>query len=251
MRKCGLCAALVATVVLGAGAAAQAAGTPLSIQSGVNSNLYTYTNGTNYPPAGSTVTIGGVDFTLADWYPPSFGAPDVGVVQSGNGAPTSITIQLPAVTVGASTVFYSLINSAFGTAPNTIGNLTLNFQGGGSFVYDLTEGDNVRDHYNGIYNNSAPNVYGTASYSGDVRLDAQQITLPGADIGLVLRSITLNNTDTADGNPFLAAFTVVDAASISAIPEPSTWTLMLFGVGMAGASLRMSRRKPAAAATTA
>jgi hypothetical protein len=246
MKKSGLGLALVATIALGAVSASQAAGTSLSIQSAVDSNLYTYSGGMSYPAAGSTVTIGGVDFSLASFYPASFMAPDVGVVQSGDGASDSITIATPQVTIGASTVFYSLINSAFGVAPNTIGNLTLNFQGGGSFVYDLTEGDNVRDHFNGVYNNDAPNVYGTATYDND-RFDAQQIALPVADVGKVLTSITLNNTQPQFGNPFLAAFTVVDPASISAAPEPSTWAMMLVGFSALGGALRIGRRKLAIA----
>jgi hypothetical protein len=242
MGKFGLGVALTATIVLGAASAAQAAGTPLSIQSGVDSDLYDYTQGTSYPPAGSTVTIGGVDFTLASFFANNPSAADVGVVQTGDGQADSITIAMPAVTVGTSTVFYSLINSAFGQAPNTIGDLTLNFQGGGSYVYDLTEGDNIRDHFNGMYNNFAPNVYGTATYGND-RLDAQQIILPSQDVGDVLTSITLNNTQPGDGNPFLAAFTVVNPGSVSAAPEPATWALMLLGVGVIGGGLRMARRK--------
>jgi hypothetical protein len=242
MVKSGLRAAIAATMAIGMASAAHAAGTPLSIQSAVNSNLYTYTGGTSYPAAGSTVTIGGVDFSLASYYPPSFNAPDVGVVLTGDGSPTSITIAMPAVTVGASTAFYSLINSAFGQAPNTIGNLTLNFQGGGSYVYDLTEGSNIRDHYNGVYNNFATGVYGTATFNSD-RFDAQQIMLPSADVGSVLTSITLNNTQPGYGNPFLAAFTVVNSGVVSAAPEPATWAMMVLGVGMLGGVLRMSRRK--------
>jgi MYXO-CTERM domain-containing protein len=246
----GLTAAIAATIAMGAASTAQAAGTSLSIQSGVDSNLYTYTGGTSYPPSGSTVTISGtsgdVDFTLANFFPASFMAPDVGVVQTGDGAATSITIAMPKVTVGAATVFYSLINSTFGQAPNTIGNLTLNFEGGATYQYDLTEGDNVRDHFNGIFNNSAPNIYGTAEYTGPDgvdRLDAQQIALPGSYNGDVLTSITLNNTDPANGNPFLAAFTVVDAAGISsATPEPAAWAMMLMGFGGLGAALRSRRR---------
>ncbi|HEY3950863.1 PEPxxWA-CTERM sorting domain-containing protein [Phenylobacterium sp.] len=238
-------AALAATILLGAASAAQAAGTPISIQNDVNSNLYTYTGGLSYPAAGSTVTIGGVDFTLASFFPPDFNAPDVGVIQSGDGSPTSINIATPNVTIGATTTFYSLVNSAFGVATNTVGDLTLNFAGGATFVYDLTEGDNLRDHFNGSFNISAPNVYGTATFSDD-RLDAQQIVLPGSYVGDVLTSITLNNTQPQFGNPFLAAFTVVDPG-VGGVPEPAAWALMLTGFAGLGAMLRRHRRQAALA----
>ena len=234
---------VIASMAVGAASTGHAAEIQLDISGAVNSNLSTYTGGASYPAAGSTVTIGGVDFSLASYYPASFNAPDVGVVQLGDGHPTSITIDTPDVLVGASTTFYSLINSAFGVAGDTIGNLTLNFAGGANYVYTLTEGDNIRDHYDGLYNNAAPNVYGTATY-GDDRLDAQAIALPASFAGEKLISITLNNTDTADGNPFITAFTGVGVTS--AVPEPATWAMMLGGLGVVGLAIR--RRNAVAAA---
>ncbi len=175
-----LATGLIATVAMAAAASSHAAEIQLAFpSSAINSNLYTYTGGGNYPAAGSTVTVGGIDFTLSSFYANNPAAPDVGVVLTGDGSPTSATIDTPDVVVGASTTFYSLINSAFGVNGQTIGDLTLNFSNGSTYVYDLTEGDNVRDHYDGVYNNIATGVYGTATYGTD-RLDAQQIVLPRA-----------------------------------------------------------------------
>jgi hypothetical protein len=44
---------------------------------------------------------------------------------------------------------------------------------------------------------------------------------------------------------------VSGAIQVSAIPEPATWSMLLFGVGMIGAGLRISRRRQAADLTAA
>ncbi len=244
-------AGLAASMALGAASAGHAAEVQLGFpHSSINSNLYTYTGGTAYPASGSTVSINGIDFTLANFYPASFNAPDVGVVQTGNGGPASATIDTPDVVVGASTTFYSLINSTFGVNGQVIGDLTLNFGNGAHYAYTLTEGDNVRDHYDGLFNNSAPNVFGTATYTsvvGTDRLDAQEIVLPSTFAGQTLVSITLDNTNSGGGNPFIAAFTGTGVTL--AAPEPSTWMMLIGGLGLAGAAIR--RRRDVAAAAQA
>jgi hypothetical protein len=44
---------------------------------------------------------------------------------------------------------------------------------------------------------------------------------------------------------------VSGSIQLSAVPEPATWAMMLFGVGLVGAGLRVSRRKNAAAMSLA
>jgi hypothetical protein len=39
--------------------------------------------------------------------------------------------------------------------------------------------------------------------------------------------------------------------TIDTVPEPSTWAMMLLGVGVVGAGLRMARRKDAMASSAA
>jgi hypothetical protein len=43
----------------------------------------------------------------------------------------------------------------------------------------------------------------------------------------------------------------LDSVSVAAVPEPATWAMMLLGVGMVGAGLRMARRKNDMALTAA
>ncbi len=84
----------------------------------------------------------------------------------------------------------------------------------------------MRDHYNGFLINTAPNVYGTAQFAGDVRLDAQRIVLPAGFDSSTLTTITFEGlgASVANGEPFLAAITTQTAAT----PGPT------LGAGLGG-----------------
>lgn len=233
-----------AVLVAVLGAALSAKATELDLSSLVTADLNTYTDGGAYPVGGGSLTVGSVNFLLAPISNGS-GGNDTGVVQLNgdpgdwsNSFPASVSI--PVGETGDKTV-YTLINSAFGSAGTVIGTLT--FVGSlSNYTYTLTEGSNVRDHYNGSFVNTAPDLYGSAYFDGgSVRLDAQAISLPG-DLG-TLELITFAASDQyyGYGEPFLAAVTT----STSAIPEPSTW-LMVVG-GFLGLGLAARRRGKAAA----
>ena len=185
----------------------------------MNSNAQTYTKGTNYPQAPATVTIGGIDFAIAP-FPGGAAAGGTGVVKATEPAETfTFTTNIPGITT-----VYTLINSGFGTFGVTIGSITFGDLAGDSVTFDLTEGTNVRDHYNGMFNNIATDLYGTAFYPGDVRLDAQQFILPAAFGASTLTSITFAGSPNTGGlgEPFLAAAT----ATTASVPEASTWAMM-------------------------
>jgi len=57
-----------------------------------------------------------------------------------------------------------------------------------------------------------------------------------------LRVSFRNNEGLAGGNDF-----AIDNISVTAVPEPGTWALMIIGFGGAGAMLRSNRRKAVAA----
>ena len=194
----------------------------------VNADIQTYNNGSNYPLGGSTVNIGGVSFTLT-----AINGGGTGVIQtSGN---DSFTINVDQV--GVSTV-YTLINSAWGAVGTNNGSLVFTDAASDTYTYNLVEGTNVRDHYNGSFVNTATDLYGTASFSGGVRLDAQQIVLPTAFASSTLTTITFNGINAVypTGAPFLAAVT-------TSVPEPSTWVMML--AGFAGLGFVGYRRQKA------
>ena len=56
-----------------------------------------------------------------------------------------------------------------------------------------------------------------------------------------LSTLTLSSTDNGSGGVFF------DGLSVTAVPEPATWALMIGGFGMAGALLRRQRRMTLAA----
>jgi hypothetical protein len=206
----------------------------------VNANLLTYSSGFNYPtPASNPLNVNGVNFNLAVW------PEGTGVVQT-NG--DSFTFDLSTYNLAGVTSIYTLINSAFGIEGFTVGRVT--FTGSlNSAAYDLVEGVNIRDHYCcGGYNEIATNLAGTATFGSGtdtVRLDMQQFSVAGLG---TLQTMTFegfnalnDNFDHVKGQPFLAGLTAVDA-----VPEPSTWAMMI--LGFAGLGFMAYRRRGAALA---
>jgi PEP-CTERM motif len=231
----------------GLAGAAHAAQTQIDLSSLTNEDIQTYTNGTNYPLAGSTVNITGADgvvsFTLSSF---EGAANTTGVIQANS---TSDAFKIPINKAGYSIV-YVLVNSAFGEIGSTVGSLTFRDSGGNSYTIFLDEGVNVRDHYID-FNNVATEVYGTAEYSGDVKLDAYEYFLPAPFAGNTLASLTLDgqlHTGFPNGEPFIAGVTL-ETGGAPTVPEPSTWVMMIAGfagLGWLGSSRRRAIRSAAA-----
>jgi hypothetical protein len=187
----------------------------------VNADLTTYTGGAFYPQNGGDLTIGTIPFSLAT-IGPSF---DTGIVQS----LTAQTFSIPVDTFGVTSA-YVLVNSAYGACGTDIG--AIDFVGSsGTFTYPLTEGANVRDHFDGAFCNTAPDVAGTASFGSD-RLDMQSIALPADFSGETLESIDFVGFGEGQlGSPFLAAATLVTsdawnppaATDSPTVPEPPSF----------------------------
>ncbi len=229
----------------GLAGAAHAAQSQVDISGQVNANIQTYTNGNNYPQGPTSLTVNGIDFAIASF--PGGGVGGTGVIQL-QSATDTYTISVDETDIKA---VYTLINSGFGEAGFTTGTLTFADSAGDSFVYNLTEGDNIRDHYDGFYVNDAPAAYGTANFDGGVRLDAQQIVLPTSFWTSELTTITFAGAPDyglPNGEPFLAAVTTSTTLS-SPVPEPSTWAMMIAGfagLGWLGLSRRRAIRSAAA-----
>ena len=188
----------------------------------VNADLTTYTGGSNYPQHGGDLTIGTIPFLLATFGPNL----DTGIIQT-NGVQTfSISTDVFGVSYA-----YVVVNSAWGSCGSDIGEI--DFLGSShTFSYKLTEGSNVRDHFNGQFCNSAPDVAATAAFGpgGSDRLDMQLITLPSDFANDTLQSIEfLGYGAGQNGAPFLAAATLVTDSDSwiesdpSPVPEPSTY----------------------------
>ncbi len=233
----------LALALLASAAAVQTASatsyTQVDLSSDVDLDLVPAAGGP-YPDLG-TISVGGVAFaTVATT---SGSTPALGVIGGGFNDPDIVTI---GTNVADPTAVYTLINSGAGQAGVTTGQVTLDFASGSSYTYDLIEGYNVRDHYDGSFVNttSSSDVIGTYAVTSSERLDAQKIVVPLADRGSTLTGITFDTYGYGQplGSPFLAAATVA-----AGVPEPATWAMMLVGLGGLGAAMR-SRRKFAAAA---
>ena len=186
----------------------------------VNANLRTYANGSDYPIAPTTLTVGGVDFALV---PDGTTASSLGVLQT-TGSGTSFDIP---VNIAGATTLYTLINSTYGVAGDTVGTVEVKGTGGLDATFNLVEGTNIRDHNNGGYENTIAAGTPSATFgNGQVRLDMQTFTLPAAFATARITDIILTSQGgTPQGNPFLAAATVATQTGPS--------QLVLLGSGVA------------------
>jgi hypothetical protein len=207
----------------------------VSIAHLANANLRsTYTNGSFYPVAPTTLTVGDVPFELT---PLGMIPNSLGVIQTPDGN-SEFTITTNII---AATSVYTLINSGFGRLGANNGRLEFVGSGGAFASFDLIQGVNIRDHLNGVFNNvvNDPRIV-TENFGGNVRLDRQTFDLPASFASQTLTQIRFIGTNAGNpqGAPFLAGLTV------QAVPEPSPMiSAPLAGLIALGVSrLRSGRR---------
>jgi hypothetical protein len=161
------------------------------------------------------------------------------------GSPLSLTIP---VSASNTMTVYTLTDNTFGLAGNT--EFSVTFTGtGGSITDNYVGANNVKDYNLNCATtgcDATPNAgYWFVDASGAQWLQIQAWTLP-ASFGL--SSIMFNQIDGVDG-AIVAGVTLSSEAAVtippsSAIPEASTWAMML--VGFAGLGWRpVGARKPA------
>lgn len=220
----------------GIGACASAFGqfTQIPLDGYTNEDAQTYTNGAMYPKAGYTFATGGVPMTLSSLG----GNPNTtGIVQDfAFDGQTRLLASIAVNVFGIQTV-YTLINSGFGSLNTNIGSVVIHGSNGDTLTYQLIEGLNVRDHYQGSFVNTLSDgtVVPTLFGDGSVRLDRQKIVLPVAFASETLTSVDFYGNGTGgNGLAFMAGLTV----SASPVPEPAT----ILGFGLGAAALLRRRR---------
>ena len=199
----------------------------------VNSDLTTYSGGSNYPQHGGLITVDGIPFELATIGPQQ----DTAVIQTSDTQDFSI----PADTFGVTSADL-LVNSAYGGCGSDVGEI--DFVGSSeTFVYKLTEGVNIRDHFDGEFCNLPGKIAGTLSLGGGAdRLDLDSIELPLSFANQTLDSIDFKGFGQGQlGEPFLAAATIITPADPdpATVPEPAELGVVSLAVA---AMLLLSRR---------
>lgn len=172
----------------------------VNFDSQVTGDITTFTGGSGYPPNGGMVNIAGIDHRIAL------------TTTNRSGAMLFIneTKTVPINLFGIHEV-YTIINTGYGVFGQGNGQVEVHGSGGLLQTVPLTQGNNIRDHYNGNYVNVAPNVNGTIYYGSGVRFDQQKIVLNPAFHSAILTEIRFvgQNNGGFNGRPFLQSLTLV------------------------------------------
>jgi hypothetical protein len=226
---------IFATLALAGAFTANAQFLELNISADCNQNLQTFTDGNDYPLGGTQIDIGGVPFglSLLDNTPDTTGIVETPADNQ------SYTFTVPSGT--CATILYTLMSTAWGESGMDEGCMVVTGSHGETATLDLTEGVNIRDHYNGYFVNSLSDstVNSTCfnnhsqNSTGPVRLDRQELVLPSCFDGDTIASITFDGIDHGErgGDPFLAGMT------LAVVPEPSPFLLFALGALVLGARL--------------
>ena len=216
----------VSLLALAGGARADFVTVDLTAQ--VNADARSYSDGGNYPVGGQTLDFAGVPFALAL----RFAEPTtLGVVQSnGVSAPEVFSF---AVGIPDAARVFTLINTGFGAYGAYNGKIEVFGTGGAYASLDLVQGSNLRDHFNGFYQNfiSDPTVVPTNFAS--VRLDRQVLELGPSFAGQSVTEFRFTGGPVAsftDGVPFLAGLT------FERVPTPGAASIV--GLGLLTAARR-------------
>jgi hypothetical protein len=190
----------------------QASDINVNISSNLTHDIRTWTGGANYPPGGFSTNVAGVSFYVASFPGSSNG---LGVVVTGNGTVSSpVTNDFPVNATNAVTV-YTLLNSTVGEFGYTNGTIEFYGSQGAHAGFNLVQGVNIRDHYNGNFNNlissNIMSIYwGPAN---EDRFDGQGWMLPPDFFSQVLTNVQIRSFgNNPHGIATLVAITVRTSA---------------------------------------
>ena len=166
-------------------------------------------NGADFPAGGTSVTVGGVGFTLA-----TVAGGGTGLVAThAQSPPSAIDV---AVNVPNPTTVYALINSAWGEYGYLAGAVEFKATGGLDYSVNLVEGQDIRDYNNDGFDDTIGggalgHIYlGSVYYGGgQVRFDKLGFNLPANFQSATLTDVILHGYgNDPNGAPWMAAATV-------------------------------------------
>ncbi len=193
------------SVVLDGTVASTTGGERITVNGGAGGAAPTSSNAGPFIDQG-TAELGRTEvFTLAN-----HAGGGTGVVQTPQSSNSSFDI---AVNIADPDTVYTLINSQWGVYGDTVGAVEFKATGGLDDTVNLVEGQDIRDHNNGGYNNTIGQgklgglYVGTVAFGGtQVRFDEQEFVLPATFKSATLTDIILHGYgNNPIGAPFLAA----------------------------------------------
>lgn len=141
------------------------------------------------------------------------------------GAGSSFTCDMSQATIGAGREF---------TVGNSSPFIGLNFGGNGLRIRNISGGP-FSLNFTIIRLENLSQIFQSVSIANEniVGFDASDITLTNGVLTLDFRGTTWSTNDLAN----------LSLNATSAVPEPSTWMMLILGLGAVGASMRLQRRR--------
>ncbi|MDN3275968.1 PEPxxWA-CTERM sorting domain-containing protein [Frankia sp. RB7] len=171
---------------------------------------------------------------------------------------STLTVNLGGLNLTGQQSFYALLNNYYGTPNFDEYDITVNATNGVSVTFQSIGGVDTRDYNQNAFTNSIANTtgYWYDNHIGQ-RLDVRTFVLPSDFAAQTLTSfvITQNAFGMGDGdfdNAVFSGLTFSDESVVTlpgAVPEPSTWAMMV--LGFAGVGFMAYRRRDKVSALTA